>query len=213
MSTERLPEKLKACLDEGGLCPFCDEYPWGVTRDQFEDALCPAANGGEAKRCAGMGDFREAYRSTDGRHLVWTEGGVQDARVAEVTLFGRDGEREWRAKLPYRDDSFHKADKLLPVLDAEVATLQKMAAFIRAKEAEHAGPSETLGDRIRRLRAHHGYKLRKLAEQTGISASTLCQIERGNVPGWGVGVGKFQALARAFGMTMDEFADGLEMPG
>ncbi|MFC0080582.1 helix-turn-helix domain-containing protein [Aciditerrimonas ferrireducens] len=58
-----------------------------------------------------------------------------------------------------------------------------------------------LADRLRTLRLHHGYSMRALADQAGLSSGTVAALERGNVQPT---LGTMLSLQMALGLTMLE---------
>lgn len=160
-----------------------------------------------------IGDgWRLAYSSggEGSRHRLWTLGN-NDGLCPEVKLFDNEGDRRWRARDNVRmDDTLLPAEEAIALLERKANCLQRAADFIRQKEREFAGPPETFGQRLKRLRTERGMTLQELAEASGSGASFLCQIEKGQ-RGAGLSMGwrKFRALAKALGITVDELADGL----
>jgi transcriptional regulator with XRE-family HTH domain len=66
-------------------------------------------------------------------------------------------------------------------------------------KSEHV--NESVGRRLQRLRAEHGWSQAEVAERSGVPQPTISKIERGRKPRPGTGV----RLAAAFGLTLDEF--------
>ena len=63
---------------------------------------------------------------------------------------------------------------------------------------------DAVGPRLRQLRQHRGSTLAELAEETGISTSTLSRLEAGRRRPT---LEQLLPLARAFGVTLDELVD------
>jgi transcriptional regulator with XRE-family HTH domain len=65
-----------------------------------------------------------------------------------------------------------------------------------------------LNDRVRELRDERGLTQEALARRCELSVGTIRKIEQGNIED--VRWQTIQELAKAFGLTLDQFAKGLE---
>ena len=61
--------------------------------------------------------------------------------------------------------------------------------------------NESVGHRLQRLRAERGWSQTEVAERSGVPQPTISKIERGRKPRPATGM----RIAKAFGMTLDEF--------
>lgn len=61
---------------------------------------------------------------------------------------------------------------------------------------------------LKRLIEANFYSVRSLARETGLSASYIAEIARGDKPYESVTYGKLEKIAKVFGLTVDELVKG-----
>lgn len=85
------------------------------------------------------------------------------------------------------------------LVDEEGWSAAAIKANLNAHFPDNVSHANAIGQRIRGLRTAAGWSLRELAEQSGVAASTISSLERGqSMPS----VGSLHKLGRAFGMTL-----------
>ncbi len=67
-----------------------------------------------------------------------------------------------------------------------------------------------LGSRLHEFRTARGLSLRAVAQQSGLTASFISQVERGRAS---PSIGSLSRLAEVFGVTVGQFFDGAPAPG
>ncbi|MGN7779602.1 MerR family transcriptional regulator [Mycolicibacterium sp. 22603] len=108
---------------------------------------------------------------------------------------------------------YYKADverlrEVKRLVDGEGWSAAAIKANLTAHFPDHVSHANAIGHRIRALRTTAGLSLRELAEQSGVSASTISSLERGlSMPS----VGSLHKLGRAFGMTLATLLEAREV--
>lgn len=127
--------------------------------------------------------------------------------------------RLWEAEgllRPRRTSSGHrvfsKADadrlrELKRLIDDEGWSAAAIKANLNAHFPDTVSPANAIGERIRDLRMSTGWSLRELSDKSGVAASTLSSIERGqSMPT----VGSLHKLSRAFETTLSRLLQAPE---
>ncbi len=97
--------------------------------------------------------------------------------------------------------------ELKRLVDEEGWSAAAIKANLNAHFPDTVSHANAIGQRIRQLRLDAGWSLRELAEQSGVAASTVSSLERGqSMPS----VGSLHKLGRAFGMTLAELLEARE---
>lgn len=91
--------------------------------------------------------------------------------------------------------------ELKRLVDEEGWSAAAIKANLNAHFPDTVSPANAIGERIRDLRMSGGWSLRELADKSGIAASTLSSLERGqSMPT----VGSLYKLSRAFEKTVSQ---------
>jgi transcriptional regulator with XRE-family HTH domain len=94
--------------------------------------------------------------------------------------------------------------ELRRLVDGEGWSAGAIKANLNAHFPDHVHPANEIGQRIRRLRREAGWSLRECADRSGVGASTVSSLERGqSMPS----VGSLHRLGRAFGLTLERLLE------
>jgi transcriptional regulator with XRE-family HTH domain len=104
----------------------------------------------------------------------------------------------------YSPSDVERLRELKRLVDGEGWSAGAIRANLNAHFPDHVHPANEIGQRILRLRREAGWSLRELAERSGVGASTVSSVERGqSMPS----VGSLHMLGRAFGLTLERLLE------
>jgi transcriptional regulator with XRE-family HTH domain len=131
--------------------------------------------------------------------------GVSPTRIR---VWERDGLLEVRRTSAghrlYSASDVERLRELKRLVDGEGWSAGAIKANLYAHFPDHVHPANEIGQRIHRLRRQAGWSLRELAERSGVGASTVSSLERGqSMPS----VGSLHRLGRAFGLTLERLLE------
>jgi transcriptional regulator with XRE-family HTH domain len=107
----------------------------------------------------------------------------------------------------YSKTDVDRLRELKRLIDDEGWSAAAIKANLNAHFPETVSPANAIGERIRDLRMSAGWSLRELSDKSGVAASTLSTLERGqSMPT----VGSLYKLSRAFATTLSELLQARE---
>ncbi|AQA04179.1 hypothetical protein BVC93_19040 [Mycobacterium sp. MS1601] len=138
-------------------------------------------------RSRSVGEVAKLVGTSPSRIRMWENEGLLSVRRTA------SGHRVYSAA------DVERLRELKRLVDEEGWSAAAIRANLNAHFPDHVSPANAIGQRIRQLRSGMGWSLRELAEKSGVAASTVSSLERGqSMPS----VGSLHKLGRAFGMTL-----------